>query len=414
MNLAVSDRLRATPEAVDARLRHLVRDRVLRPLLPHVSDAVLGTLEHRLLDDEGLRSTAERTGEYVSYDEPETLELTAPDTDRPLRGRIAERVGTHTLSQPFVCSLPNCKLVGKYPVAVTESGDVPVEAVVRPAVLLRNVVFSAVGAASRPSLPIETLRSDAHLDTACLLYNYWSSGFFHWTFECLTRIEGVERYEAETGRDVTLVLGPDPSEWQLQTLELIGYGESDWVRWSETSATVDRLVVPSVRRETVLSPAAVKWLRGRVRERVQSDAVAPSPDDFPDRIYVSRDDADRRRVANEDAVMDLLGDRGFSRYVLSDLTVAEQAALFAGADVIVAPHGANLTNAIYADDADVVELFREGDVRGQYFQIAEILDFEYQFLVAETDGPNMVVDTDELRSTLPEVATPRREYRNSV
>jgi hypothetical protein len=407
MNPAVSDRLRATPAAVDTRVRHLVRDRVLRPLLPYVSDAVLGTLGNRLLDDEALRSTAERTGEYFSYDEAEVLELTAPDTDSQLQGRIAERVGTHTLSQPFVCSLPNCKLVGKYPVAVTETGDVPVEAVVRPAVLVRNIVFSAVGAASRPSVALDTVRTDAHLDTACLLYNYWSSGFFHWTFECLTRIEGVERYEAETGRDVTLVLGPDPSEWQLQTLELLGYDESDWVRWPGTSAAVDRLVIPSVRRETVLSPAAVTWLRGRVRKRVQSDAVEPSPEDFPDRIYVSRDDADRRRVANEEAVMNLLGDRGFSRFVLSDLTVAEQAALFAGADVIVAPHGANLTNAIYADDAVVIELFRDGDVRGQYFQIAGILDFEYRFLVAEMDGPDMVVDIDELRTALPGAVTPQ-------
>ncbi len=62
----------------------------------------------------------------------------------------------------------------------------------------------------------------------------------------------------------------------------------------------------------------------------------------------------------------------------------------------------------YADDATVVELFRDGDVRGQYFQIAEILDFEYRFHVAEPVGPDMLVDLDDLRRSLDAIAVSSR------
>ncbi len=393
---------------MEDRLRHLARDRVFQPLLPHASETILDALSDRLLEYDELRTVAVEAGTYYPFGESEELELTRPDTDEPPQGKIADRIGTFTLRQPYVCELPNCRLLGAYPVPITEQGKIPVEAVVRPAVLVRNLLCSGADLVTNPGSAVEGVQTDESIGTACLLYNYWSSGYFHWTFESLIRLQGVEQYREATGRDVTLVLGSDPPEWQRQTLELLGYDEDDWVTWSTPDVRVDRLVVPTVRRETVLSPAAVEWLHDRVRERVLSDAVSPSPDDYPDRIYVSRDDADRRRVDNEDEVMSLLEDHGFSRFVLSDLSVPEQAALFSGADVIVAPHGANLTNMTYADDATVVELFRDGDVRGQYFQLAEILDFEYRFHVAEPVGPDMLVDLDDLRRSLDEIAVSSR------
>jgi hypothetical protein len=396
--------LGGSSERIENQARHLARDRVLRPLLPHVSDAILGALSGRRLDYDELRSVAVEADAYYPFGESEELTLTRPDASEPLQGKIKDRIGTFSLRQPYVCELQNCRLLGKYPVPLTERGKIPTEAVVRPAVLVRNVLFSGIDLVMDPGTAVDSVRDDTSLDTACLLHNYWNSGYFHWTFESLIRIQGVERYREATGRDVTLVLGPDPPEWQLQTLELLGYEADDWVTWTTRDARVDRLVVPTVRRETVLSPAAVKWLHGRVRDRVTSDEGAPSPDDYPNRIYVSRADADRRDVVNEDEVMSLLEDRGFSRFVLSDLSVPEQAALFIGADVIVAPHGANLTNTAYADDATVIELFRDGDVRGQYFQIAEILGFDYRFHVAEPAGPDMVVDPDELCTLLGDIA----------
>ncbi len=276
---------------MEDRLRHLARDRVFQPLLPHASETILDALSDRLLEYDELRTVAVEAGTYYPFGESEELELTRPDTDEPPQGKIADRIGTFTLRQPYVCELPNCRLLGAYPVPITEQGEIPVEAVVRPAVLVRNLLCSGADLVTNPGSAVEGVRTDESLGTACLLYNYWSSGYFHWTFESLIRLQGVEQYQEATGRDVTLVLGSDPPEWQRQTLELLGYDEDDWITWSTPDVRVDRLVVPTVRRETVLSPAAVEWLHDRVRERVLSDAVSPSPDDYPDRIYVSRDDA---------------------------------------------------------------------------------------------------------------------------
>ncbi|TKX52297.1 glycosyltransferase family 61 protein, partial [Halorubrum sp. SS7] len=88
---------------------------------------------------------------------------------------------------------------------------------------------------------------------------------------------------------------------------------------------------------------------------------SPSTQRWPSRVYISRDDADERRVVNETQVVRLLEDYGFSRVILSNLSLAEQIVLFYQADVVIGPHGAGLLNAVYSEDVQVIEIF--GDYR---------------------------------------------------
>ncbi len=76
------------------------------------------------------------------------------------------------------------------------------------------------------------------------------------------------------------------------------------------------------------------------------------------RIFISRRDASIRRLTNEEEVMQLLGPLGFERYSLEGMSIREQAHLFAGSDIIVAQHGASLTNLLYGQPGTrVVEIF---------------------------------------------------------
>lgn len=373
---------------------------VLLALAPFLVQTTLRLLRPLTLTRDELRTYAARHGWLHEYASSETLRLDAPESASTLHGKIDERVGTHHLPRPFVCELEECELVGSYPVALTADNRLVEGAVVREYLLVRHALALGRDLVTRPLRTLGLRGETEEYETACLLFNSWSSGYFHWMFESVTRLQGVEQYREETGRDPTLVLGPNPSSWQRQTLELLGYDEDDWTTWSGARATVRRLVVPANRRTHVLSPGAVQWLRERVRDRIATGEIDVDPADYPDRVYVSRADADRRRVVNEDELVDALAEFGFERVVLSELPVAEQVALYAGADVVVAPHGAGLTNALFGVDLTVLELFKRGDVRGQYFQLMSICGFEYHYERCEPVRADIRVDVDRVRERI--------------
>jgi hypothetical protein len=75
------------------------------------------------------------------------------------------------------------------------------------------------------------------------------------------------------------------------------------------------------------------------------------------KIYVSRKDASRRRMINEAQMTESLKSLGFEVRQLEGMTIAEQQELFGSARVVVAEHGAALTNIVWCPpNATVVDI----------------------------------------------------------
>jgi hypothetical protein len=79
---------------------------------------------------------------------------------------------------------------------------------------------------------------------------------------------------------------------------------------------------------------------------------------FPKRIYISRNDARLRRVSNEDRLMPILEERGFTRVTLGGMPMARQVQHFRQAEAIVAAHGAGLAHLAWCKPgAKAIEFF---------------------------------------------------------
>ena len=100
-------------------------------------------------------------------------------------------------------------------------------------------------------------------------------------------------------------------------------------------------------------------------------------------MFISRGDADRRRLTNHDAVRDRLQSQGFREYELTKLSFPEQVALFVGVEEIVGVHGAGLANMAFATDCTVTEI--TGDAfKPTYYLMATILGHDYQLVSGDS------------------------------
>lgn len=107
----------------------------------------------------------------------------------------------------------------------------------------------------------------------------------------------------------------------------------------------------------------LNWLRNSVFRILQ---INPSP---PHRkLFISRRNASVRRLLNEDQVADYATKQGFSVVCLEALPLRSQIQMFAEAKVVVAQHGAGLTNLLFSRGCSVVEILSDCD-RQLYFSL---------------------------------------------
>lgn len=234
------------------------------------------------------------------------------------------------------------------------------------------------------NLPLSVQLRDAppsdSIDAGFLLLTERGSNFHHWFFEVLPKLWWYDELVAELDRSPRLITHSPLTRFQSRSLELLGYDPDAVVTHTRGRSRVDRLYLaphPIRLKGNQLNslPSQLRWVGDRI-----AGGVADRASEFPDRVYISRQDATRRRVTNEDRVMESLSRLGFERCVPGQLSYEDQVRLFRGADVIVGPHGMGFTNLVYADDAAVIELFPENGATETYFVACSELSLEYELL----------------------------------
>ena len=100
------------------------------------------------------------------------------------------------------------------------------------------------------------------------------------------------------------------------------------------------------------------------------------------RIFVTRGSARLRRLLNEQAVVAALSAAGFETFQPASGNHHEQVEMFRNADVVVAVHGAALTNLLFCRPGTlVVELFAQDHVKSTYLWLAHCLGLRHVAVV---------------------------------
>ncbi len=203
------------------------------------------------------------------------------------------------------------------------------------------------------------------------------AAYYHWLIDCMPRFGLIDE------RDVDAYYINVRSDFQFEFLQLLGVPEDRiFFATRRSHVLVPDLVLPSLPGLVGTgSDYTVDFLRA-----FASNFDAPRRKDR--RIYISRSDATRRRVVNEDEVRGVLEKRGFEAVTLTGMAVADQMRLFREASVVAGPHGAGFANVAFAEPgASVVEFFHPSCVRLCFWRLSRHCRHRYGYLESEGDSP---------------------------
>lgn len=208
--------------------------------------------------------------------------------------------------------------------------------------------------------------------------NHRARNYFHWVINSLTRLWILESAGI---REYKLLVPKETMPFHIPTLELLGFPRDRLQPFGEEHWCIEHLLVPSFPMAFWhVSRPGCHW----VREKMLAGACEPVKSPLK-RIYISRALATQRRLVNEMDIENLLKRFGFVTVKPETLPVEGQINLFRQAEVVVAPHGAGLTNILFMPPTSlVIELVPSQKPKPYYCHLASAMDLGYACV---TDAP---------------------------
>ncbi len=184
-----------------------------------------------------------------------------------------------------------------------------------------------------PSSPIERLPG-----THITLLAGSQTNFFHAMLDSLARVATIP---AHLLAQAATVLLPALGEVQHKLFPHLQQDANLAVRTVKDgeSLQIETLILPM----TVYGTSSYHPVVRDFFDRLSAN-IADGAEQFPKRIYLDRRGAPSRRLLNETEIISALRRSGFVPIAAERLSLPDQARLFRGAEAIVAPHGAGLTN----------------------------------------------------------------------
>jgi len=146
------------------------------------------------------------------------------------------------------------------------------------------------------------------------------------------------------------------------------------------------------------------YLPARYVKRLRGHLWPNRPSRGDVRLFVSREQADRRVLSNREALMRALRPLGFRKVILEDMSPQEQIETLYDAGAVVGTHGAGLANMLFAPPGlEVVELFPTRYVVPHYFFLSKSLGHRHAYHCGAGDDIGLdefAVDVPAVRALL--------------
>lgn len=208
------------------------------------------------------------------------------------------------------------------------------------------------------------------------------TGYFHWLLEIIPNVLDALEIEPEA----RIFISPNRSKYVTDAIEVLFGANTIEERCIVRSfpQTCVRLILPACEAFSgFVLPRSVETLREAFQPKEKDKTSEPGR-----KIYISRRGAPKRAVENEKELEDTLEKVGFGIVRLERFSFCEQIELMSRASVIVAMHGAGLSNIIWArKPCRIVEVFPIDCYNDCFARLALTCGYDYQMTRCDKGRP---------------------------
>lgn len=227
-----------------------------------------------------------------------------------------------------------------------------------------------------------------------VIHNQWSiNNYYHWIVDSAVRLWSVK----SRLKEITLLL-PEKTKTILfiqGTLSLLPELKVEYLA-DKKVAYINQLIIPThLPSWGLLEPNLLKEFSNYIINKV---CTKDSPNEF---IYISRKNASRRKVVNEENLIQLLKTIGFQIVFLEETEFSKQVKLFNKAKIVMSIHGAALTNLVFMQQGtNVIEILKSETesikMIMEYHKLASVFNVNYFYVPSELDQEGVADDLGNL------------------
>ena len=225
-----------------------------------------------------------------------------------------------------------------------------------------------------------------HGDDSFLYVSGANSGyknFYHWIYQCLPSI--ILAQTIYSGQKFKIVL-PPLEGFRKRSLELLGIKDINIHILEDDEILKCKSLVYSNLLSGQFSFNPVPFIEQILKPFKLNCQINSLVGAYPEKIYISRKDTNRRVLANDAEISEYLSGLGFQEIVMSDYSLEEQVSLFSNAKFIIAPHGAALVHLLFSDNCkNLIEICPSNYVNDCFFKICQLKGIGYSNVVANSD-----------------------------
>ncbi|MFE8873011.1 DUF563 domain-containing protein [Acetobacter persici] len=239
----------------------------------------------------------------------------------------------------------------------------------------------------------------------CLSYNY-----YHFISEALNSVSLC--LDVSEHKEVTVItrkLNSYEKDYfgfllrDRQDVRIVELDQGEYIRADTLLYCNSLLGRPDFLKDWVLPHPALVAERIKFQEKILTNSGIAKETRNDRLVYVSRQDTSARKILNEAELIERLRSLGFDILVATGTTIYDQIRTFREAKIVVAGHGAGVSNMLYArENAVLIELIQASYLNVGPMRLAQLAGSRYYSMLFFEDGVEggWYVDIDRLERAL--------------